>query len=184
VQRFNVRRIVILRYGAKLFSPHAARHAGKPATILSKIDAMKITSSFLFVLGFTALAASYSTVRAQVPASVLEGVYTDAQAKRGAAVYKESCEPCHGAKLTGTDAGGPTLVGADFISGWKDMSLGALLNKVNMDMPSNAPGTLTPEQYADVLAYVLSVNKYPAGAKELPTDAVALKPVKMAAPPK
>jgi hypothetical protein len=43
---------------------------------------MKITSSLLFVLGFTALAASYSTVRAQVPASVLDGVYTDAQATR------------------------------------------------------------------------------------------------------
>ena len=145
---------------------------------------MKITSSLLFVLGFTTLAASYSTVRAQAPASVLDGVYTDAQAKRGATVYKDTCEPCHGAKLTGTDAGGPTLVGADFINGWKDMSLGALLNKVNMDMPSNAPGTLTPEQYADVLAYVLSANKYPVGQKELPTDAVALKPVKMAAPPK
>jgi mono/diheme cytochrome c family protein len=156
----------------------------KPAGILSKLVAMKMTSSLLLVLGFTALAASYSTVRAQTPASVLDGVYTDAQAKRGATVYKDTCEPCHGAKLTGTDAGGPTLVGADFINGWKEMSLGALLNKVNMDMPSNAPGTLTPEQYADVLAYVLSVNKYPVGAKELPTDAATLKPVKMAAPPK
>lgn len=130
------------------------------------------------------LAASFATVQAQQPASVLEGVYTDAQAQRGQKVFTETCEPCHGAKLMGTDSGGPPLVGDDFINGWKDMSLGALLNKINTDMPSNAPGTLTPEQYADVTAYVLNFNKYPVGAKELPTDAVALKPVKMAPPPK
>ena len=130
------------------------------------------------------LAASYSTVRAQQPASVLDGVYTDAQAERGKKVYGETCTVCHGATLKGSDIGGPPLLGPDFINGWKAMSLGALLNKINMDMPSNAPGTLMPEQYADVLAYVLSVNKYPAGMKELPIDPVALKPVRMAEPPK
>jgi len=145
---------------------------------------MKNTSSALLVIAIMGLGAAFSTVRAQQPGSVLDGVYTDAQAKRGEKVYTESCGTCHGPKLTGTDTGGPTLTGPDFINGWKDMSLGALLNKVNMDMPSNAPGTLTPEQYADVTAYVLSANKYPAGQKELPTDPVALKPVKMAPPPK
>ena len=49
-------------------------------------------------------------------------------------------------------------------------------------MPSNAPGTLTPEQYADVMAFVLSVNKYPAGQTELPTTSAALKSVKMVEP--
>lgn len=131
------------------------------------------------------LAAAYSTVAAQQPApqSVLEGVYTDVQAKRGETVYAENCGTCHGPKLMGTDTGGPPLAGPDFINGWKDMSVGALLNKINMDMPSNAPGTLTPEQYADTTAYVLSINRYPAGQTELPTDAAALKTVKMAAPP-
>ncbi len=132
------------------------------------------------------LAPAYSTVRAQQPAakSVLEGVYTDEQAKRGEKVFKDACETCHGPKLMGTDTGGPTLSGPDFINGWKDMSLGALLNKVSMDMPSNAPGTLTPEQYADVLAYVLSFNKYPKGQMELPKDPEDLRPVRMAPAPK
>ena len=145
---------------------------------------MKTTSSVLFVLGFTMLAAAYSTVRAQQPASgsVLDGVYTDAQAKRGEKIFTDTCAACHGAKLMGTDTGGPPLTGPDFIGGWKDMSVGALLNKISMDMPSNAPGTLTPEQYADTLAYLLSFNKYPAGLTELPTDPVALKPVRMAEP--
>ena len=130
------------------------------------------------------LAVAYSTVRAQQPAprSVLDGVYTEAQAKRGEKVFADTCATCHGPKLEGTSTGGPPLAGPDFINGWKDMSVGALLNKIGMDMPSNAPGTLTPEQYADTLAYVLSVNKYPAGQTELPTDPVALKPVRMAEP--
>jgi mono/diheme cytochrome c family protein len=147
---------------------------------------MRSTWSALCVLGFTMLAVAHSTVRAQQPApkSVLDGVYTDAQAKRGEKIFVDTCATCHGPKLEGTSTGGPTLSGPDFINGWKDMSVGALLNKINMDMPSNAPGTLTPEQYADVMAYVLSVNKYPAGQTELPTDPVALKPVRMAEPPK
>ena len=141
------------------------------------------TPSFVWlVLGFAILAAGYSTVRAQAPKSVLDGIYTDAQAKRGDKVFAESCATFHGPKLEGTDTGGPTLVGKDFINGWKDMSAGALLNKISMDMPSNAPGSLTPAQYADVMSFVLSVNKYPAGQTELPTDAAALKAVKMAEP--
>jgi mono/diheme cytochrome c family protein len=139
-------------------------------------------TSVCFVLGFTMLAGAYSAVRAQAPKSVLDGVYTEAQSKRGDKVYADNCATCHGPKLEGTDTGGPTLVGKDFVNGWKDMSAGALLSKISMDMPSNAPGTLTPAQYADVMSFVLSVNKYPAGQTELPTDAAALKAVKMAEP--
>jgi S-disulfanyl-L-cysteine oxidoreductase SoxD len=113
---------------------------------------------------------------------VLDGIYTEAQAMRGDKVYAENCATCHGPKLAGTDTAGPSLSGPDFTNGWKDMTAGALLSKINTDMPSNAPGTLTPEQYADVMSFVLSVNKYPAGQTELPTDANALKAVKMAAP--
>jgi mono/diheme cytochrome c family protein len=130
------------------------------------------------------LAGAYSTVRAQQPKSVLDGIYTEAQAARGEKVYTENCATCHGPKLEGTSTAGPTLSGPDFTSGWKDMSAGALLSKINQDMPSNAPGTLTPEQYADVMSFILSVNKYPKGQAELPTDPNALKAVKMAAAPK
>ena len=145
---------------------------------------MRIPSFLACVLGFTLLAVGFSTVRAQQPRSVLDGVYTDAQAKRGDKVFADNCATCHGPALKGTDTAGPPLTGPDFINGWKGMSVGALLSKISGDMPSKAPGTLTPEQYADVLAFVLSVSKYPAGQTELPTDAVALKPVRMAAAPR
>jgi mono/diheme cytochrome c family protein len=143
---------------------------------------MRISPSVWLVVGFAMLAGAYSTVRAQQPKSVLEGIYTQAQATRGEKVYSENCAVCHGPKLAGTDTAGPTLSGPDFTNGWKDMSAGALLSKISMDMPSNAPGTLMPDQYADVMSFVLSVNKYPAGQTDLPTDPNALKAVKMAAP--
>src|SRR5437588_3779858 len=142
---------------------------------------MTKTSSALLILSIGLLGSAYSSVQAQAPASVLDGIYTTAQAERGKKVYDETCVGCHGPKLEG-GASGPTLSGPDFTSGYKDGSAGALLNKISQDMPSNAPGSLEPQQYADVFAYVLSVNKYPAGQTEAPKEPAELKNVKMAAP--
>src|SRR5262245_24381764 len=151
---------------------------------MSRISSMKITSPVLLVLGSALMAAAYTSVSAQAPASVMGGVYTDAQAKRGEKVYADNCATCHGPKLQGTDTAGPTLSGPDFINGWEDMTVAALFAKISSDMPSNAPGSLKPEEYADTLSFVLATNKYPAGKTELPTDPGALKGVKMAAAPK
>jgi S-disulfanyl-L-cysteine oxidoreductase SoxD len=142
---------------------------------------MTKTGSAIFILGIALIGTAFSSVQAQAPASVLDGIYTTAQADRGKEVFTMSCAGCHGDKLEG-GASGPTLSGPDFTSGYKDGSAGALLNKISQDMPSNAPGSLEAQQYADVFAYVLSVNKYPAGQTEAPKDPAALKTVKMAAP--
>jgi hypothetical protein len=50
-------------------------------------------------------------------------------------------------------------------------------------MPADAPGTLTPQQTSDITAYVLKLNKYPAGQTELPTDLAALKNIKIEGQP-
>jgi len=139
------------------------------------------TRSALIVLGIAMLGTAYSAVQAQAPANVNDGIYTAAQAERGKAVFAMTCAGCHGEKAEG-GAAGPTLSGPDFTNGYKDGSAGALLNKISSDMPSNAPGSLEAQQYADVFAFVLSVNKYPAGQTEAPKDPAALKDVKMAAP--
>src|SRR6185503_18861660 len=100
---------------------------------------MRTPSSVCFAMGFAMLAGAYSTLRAQQPKSVLDGIYTEAQAARGEKVYTETCATCHGPKLEGTSTAGPTLSGPDFTNGWKDMSAGALLSKISQDMPSSAP---------------------------------------------
>ena len=144
---------------------------------------MTKTSSVFLLLGTVLVGAAYSSVGAQAPASVNDGIYTAAQADRGKAVYAANCAPCHGDKLEGGTSG-PELSGMSFTGGYKDGTAYALYSKISMDMPSSAPGTLMPEQYADVLSYVLSVNKYPAGQTEIAKDGAGLKAIKMAAPPK
>ena len=141
---------------------------------------MRKTGLLILGLGIALLGTAYSSVQAQAM-SVLDGIYTAAQAERGKAVYAMNCAGCHGEKQEGGNAG-PTLSGPDFTNGYKDGSAGALLTKISQDMPSSAPGSLEPQQYADVFAFVLSVNKYPAGQTEAPKDPADLKNVKMAAP--
>ena len=142
---------------------------------------MKTTTRLLFAFGVILLGTAYSSIQAQAPKTVLDGIYTAAQAERGKAVYAMNCAGCHGDKAEGGTAG-PTLSGPDFTNGYKDGNAGALMNKISQDMPSSAPGSLEPQQYADVFAFVLSVNKYPAGQTDAPKDAADLKAVKMAAP--
>ena len=141
---------------------------------------MRKTGLLILGLGIALLGTAYSSVQAQAK-SVLDGIYTAAQAERGKAVYAMNCAGCHGEKQEGGNSG-PTLSGPDFTNGYKDGSAGALLTKISQDMPSSAPGSLEPQQYADVFAFVLSVNKYPAGQTEAPKDPADLKNVKMAAP--
>src|SRR5215831_5999028 len=101
---------------------------------------MTKTRLALFVLGTALVGTAYSSVQAQAPANVNDGIYTAAQADRGKAVYASTCVGCHGEKADG-GAAGPTLFGPDFTNGYKDGSAGALLNKISSDMPSNAPGS-------------------------------------------
>jgi len=136
----------------------------------------------LLAFSITTFMVGYSTARAQAPASALDGIYADEQAMRGQKVYADNCAVCHGEKLEGTTTGGPTLSGKDFVNGWKGMTAGELFDKISMDMPSNAPGSLKADQYADVMSYVLSVNKYPAGKTALPATAAPLKAIKMLEP--
>jgi mono/diheme cytochrome c family protein len=107
--------------------------------------------------------------------------YTTVQAHAGKAVYLRYCLQCHGADLQGT--AGPAVAGQEFLSnakfnGW---SLHDVRTTVFQNMPFSNPGSLTPAQYADVMAFLLASSCYPAGTKPFPTaDSAALSAVKMA----
>ena len=103
----------------------------------------------------------------EVSRSVWDGVYTDAQADRGKAIYLTHCVKCHGPTLMGGGAGAGPLQGAVFSSNWNGVPLGAMLDRVRTTMPQDKPMTLSRQQIADVLAYVFSVNKFPPGKTEL-----------------
>jgi mono/diheme cytochrome c family protein len=100
--------------------------------------------------------------------TVLDGVYTDAQAKRGAAVYQARCANCH----EGADVDGPPLTGEPFIDRWREDSLASLFDFVKAKMPQDAPGKLDEPAYRDLVAYLLQANMYPTGLQELSADSV------------
>jgi mono/diheme cytochrome c family protein len=113
--------------------------------------------------------------RAQTSKSVWDGVYSDAQADRGRAQYSQHCVMCHGPVLEGNGEA-PPLTG-EFIPDWAGMTLADLFDKISVTMPLTAPGTLSRASTADILAFILKSNNFPAGNKELGSDNDALKSI-------
>lgn len=132
------------------------------------------------LLGSALIASSFFVVRAQEPAesrSVWDGVYTEEQAKRGEEVYKKECAACHGAELTGGESA-PPLTGGAFQANWNGLTLGDLFDRIRKTMPQAKPGSLTRQQDSDVLAFMLSMNKFPAGKTELYRQSEMLKEIR------
>jgi mono/diheme cytochrome c family protein len=99
--------------------------------------------------------------------TVWDGIYTEEQATRGEALYGEHCVKCHGATLQGNGEGALPLTGATFKSTWNGVSMGAMFDRVRLSMPQDKPSTMTRQQVADLLAFILRANKFPAGKDEL-----------------
>jgi len=112
-----------------------------------------------------------------MPKSVWDGAYTEEQAKRGEPIYAQNCASCHGPELSGGEMA-PPLAAGDFLSGWDGLTVGDLFERIRISMPQNAPGSLTAQQNADVLAFILHANKFPAGKTELGTQSMMLKGIK------
>ena len=139
---------------------------------------MKLRVAAIFLVPAFAVLALHATVHAQPPTkSIWDGVYSQAQAERGRGLYQEQCASCHGSELTGGEMA-PPLSGGEFMAGWDGLTVGDLFERIRISMPQNAPGSLSGQQNADILAFVFSVNKFPAGDTELPKEAGILKTIK------
>jgi mono/diheme cytochrome c family protein len=101
------------------------------------------------------------------PATVLDGVYTDAQAARGQIDYVRNCARCHGPNLDGGGAA-PPLRSVTFLDVWREDYLNSLFQHIRTRMPpGSAAGSLHEDQYIDIVAHILAVNEFPAGKSEL-----------------
>jgi mono/diheme cytochrome c family protein len=120
-----------------------------------------------------AVVAGALTAQAQEPAkpdgkTVWDGVYTAAQAARGQVQYESTCRSCH--------REGPRS-GEAFMRDWQGTGLEGLFSQIKASMPAAAPGSLSDEAYLDIVAYMLQVNTFPAGASEL--SAAAIKSIRV-----
>jgi len=103
--------------------------------------------------------------------STKDGVYSAAQAARGQEIYQSQCAECHGKALEGTI--GPPLSGETFLAIWSARSIADLVDKIQKTMPFNLPANLSRPQSTDLAAYILQVDKFPAGSSELSETTLA-----------
>ena len=87
----------------------------------------------LFLLQSIGYAQSFS--------SIGDGIYTVAQAERGAEQYAARCASCHSADLRG-NSNSPSLRGMAFMFIWEGKSVGELYAKMSAEMPTDQPGGL------------------------------------------
>lgn len=112
--------------------------------------------------------------------SAWDGVFTADQVRRGAGSYSQQCASCHGTLLTGGESA-PALVGGEFTSNWFGLTAGDLFERIRTTMPADRPGRVSREQNTDILAYILSMNQFPAGESELSTRTEILKMIRLEA---
>ncbi|HYK38434.1 MAG TPA: cytochrome c [Candidatus Eremiobacteraceae bacterium] len=123
------------------------------------------------------LCVARSQEPASAPRSVWDGVYTEEQAKRGEPIYQKECAACHGDQLSGGESA-PPLTGGAFLANWNGLTVGDLFDRIRKTMPQSNPGRLSRQQDADVLAFIFSRNKFPAGKTELYKQSEMLKEIR------
>ncbi len=100
--------------------------------------------------------------------STNDGVYSEAQASRGKALFQSRCTACHDtARFTGEG----------FVKNWAGQPMADLFTLVSTTMPEDNPGSLEPQQSADILAFFLALNGFKHGDTELNGTVEALKAV-------
>jgi S-disulfanyl-L-cysteine oxidoreductase SoxD len=130
-----------------------------------------------YVVYFVFLFLNPAAALAQQPipeSTVLDAVYSDQQAARGQAYYTANCSACHGARLEGVSA--PELTGERFVDRWREGPLDGIYGFITQRMPprrDTSTSTIPDKNYLDILTYVLKVNGYPAGTRDLNTDSLA-----------
>ena len=135
-------------------------------------SAWRVMATACALIGLGAGLVAGPQAAAQRPSkSVWDGVYTDAQAKRGKVLYDQGCTTCH----SGGDQA-PALYGSDFLKDFDGQTLADLFDRIKRSMPQDKPGSLTPQETADVLAYVLSFT-FPVGKTELDRETAPLEQI-------
>jgi mono/diheme cytochrome c family protein len=122
-----------------------------------------------------ALAAFVVAIGVAQSRRVSDGVFTAAQAERGHVAFERACAGCHSSDLRGDEPREvPPLVREQFDMSWRGEPVAALHRKVRTTMPADRPGALSSAEYTDIVAYILQINGFRPGDRELTADAAAL----------
>lgn len=151
---------------------------------MTKSIRSRVASRLVVALCMTAILDMALIAGQQSPSAVAAraALFTDAQATRGEAVYRQSCASCHGAALNGASA--PSLTGVRMAASWGDprITLDDLFFVVRTTMPPRASNTLSDADHAAVFAYILKANGYPSGSAPLSAASSQLKQARLELP--
>jgi mono/diheme cytochrome c family protein len=136
-----------------------------------------VTGAVALVAGRDHAAYASRAAFAEPTHTVWDSVYTDAQTKTGDSLYKATCIKCHGAELKGGDDGSP-LAGEEFMKSFDGRPLSALFDQIRNSMPPDNPKSIPRAQVANIVAYLLAQNHFPAGAAPLTDDMDRLSDIK------
>lgn len=114
-----------------------------------------------------------ASAQAAGAATIWDGVYTNSQALRGQRLVEANCSACH----TATEWSSPS-----FMNVWSGRPVDDLHEFLSQAMPLDSPGKLKESEYADIVAYMLSLNHAPVGQKELPAESAALARIRVTPP--
>jgi mono/diheme cytochrome c family protein len=132
--------------------------------------ALAVVPALAGLLVAAAPSSAQSVADGTVDRTTRDSVYTSQQAERGRQLFAAECAACHG---------GREFTGPLFLRRWGNQPLGTLFNHIRETMPQTSPGSLSTAQTADVVAYLLRLNGFPAGPTELPTAAQELARIRL-----
>ncbi|MFA5909448.1 MAG: cytochrome c [Vicinamibacterales bacterium] len=130
-------------------------------------------SAGLAVCAVLLVTASSLAMNGQGQKSVQAGVYTAAQADRGQVLFRSKCASCHAPNRFTDDL---------FYTSFAGKPMWEMFDVISDTMPEEAPGSMKPEEYVDVMAYLLKLNNFPTGELDLPVGKEALSAIKMEKP--
>jgi hypothetical protein len=139
--------------------------------LVSLVAAIAFAVTLVFIVGI-------SWAQEASRQSVWDGVYTAEQAARGERDYGRACERCHNSSLEGNPQDEvPALTSDHFVEQWSERTVKDLFDRIKRSMPLDQPDSLTTRAYVDIVAYILSVNQFPSGGRELDRDPEMLQQI-------
>ncbi|MFQ5742797.1 MAG: c-type cytochrome [Acidobacteriota bacterium] len=142
--------------------------------------ALVIVAAMAAIVAFRIVLGAPEALAAQQAQTVWDGIYTKEQAERGGSLFAQKCASCHGPDLGGGEMA-PALTGSEFVWNWNGLSIGDLFERMRVSMPQDGPRKVSRKQKADILAFILSANKFPVGKRELASRTEMLRQIKFEA---
>ena len=134
------------------------------------------TTATLVTVFLVAAAGAYSAQNATEPPSP-GGLFTKEQVLRGQALYETKCASCHGIHLVADEPEAGDLTGLTYQTNWHGKTVAEKFEVIKTTMPPGSARLLTDQEYLDIVLYILKVNGYPTGARELLYDPKALQKI-------